>query len=251
MLTHSSASKEQLKTPSHATNEHLLDLACILALGTMVLIFFSKTVFWGQSISKINFLCEWDSLFQANSTGATRAMDPSVIELLIPMYFLVAKQWCSNIIPLWNSYSGFGCPLVGDIQATVFSPFRFFFNLHPTMYMYNLSLVLEIITAAISTFLLARLLGLRYYAAVFASLIYALCPFNLWYLELLSGPVNSLFPLLVWLFTRAAYNPTFWRFVIAGGGVGVVILSGHPESAFFSIAFASLLYFTISTQLAV
>ncbi|MBI4534052.1 MAG: YfhO family protein [Candidatus Melainabacteria bacterium] len=75
-----------------------------------------------------------------------------------------------------------------------------------------------------------------------------MCPFNLWYLELASGPVNSLFPFLCWLFARASQSPSWRKFIIAGGGMAVVILSGHPESAFFAIGFASLLSLIMTAQ---
>ncbi len=218
-------------------------VAAIIAL--IILCFFAKTVFLGAPISRISLLPEWDSLFSASWTGKGGNYDPSLVQLLVPYYFLVAKMWHCGQLPLWNPYSGFGVPLIGDLQAAVFSPVHLLFNLFPTMYVYNLTLVLEVVLAALGTFALARALRLPRYAAVFASLAYALCPFNLYYLELNIGTAACLFPGLFWLFVRLASNPTVSRSVIAGTSCAVLICSGHPESAFFAITMASALMVTL------
>jgi hypothetical protein len=207
---------------------------------TIVLVFY-KTVFLGLPISKIARLAEWDSIFSAYCTGAGGLCDPSLVQLLVPYHFLVAKYWQAGQLPLWNPYCGFGTPLVADVQASVFAPLRLLFYLIPAMGTYNLMLVLEVVLAALGTFAFVRSLGQPRYAAILAALAYALCPYNLYYLELLTGPAYCLFPGLFWLFVRAAQHPTAGRCAVAGAACAAVILSGHPEISFFAISFACLL----------
>jgi hypothetical protein len=215
-------------------------LAALLILA-LILLVFSKTVVLGLPISKISRLNEWDSLYGAFWTGRGGNCDPSIVQLLVPYYFLVAKIWTSGHLPLWNPFSGFGTPLIGDIQAGVFSPLRLVFDLNPRMHTYNLLLVSEVLGAAVCTFLAARALEFKRYTCLFAALTFALCPYNLHYLETMSGPSFCLLPALIWLFVRVAQNPTVGRASLAGIGCAAAILSGHPENSFFNISFAALL----------
>lgn len=206
-----------------------------------VVLVFYRTIFLGLPISKISRLAEWDSIFSAYWTGAGGLCDPSLVQLLVPYHFLVAKYWQAGQLPLWNPYCGFGTPLVADIQASVFAPLRVLFYLIPAMGTYNLMLVLEVVLAALGTFAFVRSLGQPRYAAIVVALAYALCPYNLYYLELLTGPAYCIFPGLFWLFVRAAQRRTVGRCAVAGAACAAVILSGHPEISFFAICFACLL----------
>ncbi|MBX9877940.1 MAG: YfhO family protein [Candidatus Obscuribacterales bacterium] len=212
-----------------------------LGISLTVLFFFFRTVFLGLPISKICRMAEWDSIYSAYATGKSALCDPSIIHLLIPHYFLVAQMWKSGNLPLWNPYSACGAPLIGDIQACVFSPMRLLFTFFPSMYTYNLSMVLLVVGAAAFTFALSRKLGLSRWAAALAAMAYALCPYQLFYLELLSGPSYCLFPLTFFAFVHAAQRKTFSSFVGCGLISTLLIISGHPELSFFGIFFASLL----------
>lgn len=216
---------------------------CMAYFGLCLLIafFFFRTVFGGIPISKICRMAEWDSIYSAYVTGKSALCDPSIIHLLIPHYFLVADIWKSGNIPLWNPYNACGAPLIGDIQATVFSPMRLLFTIWPNMYTYNLHLVLLVVGACVFTFALSRQLGLSRWAAALAAIAYALCPYQLFYLELLSGPSYCLFPLAFFVFVRAAQRRTWPSFAGCGLVSALLIISGHPELSFFGILFASLL----------
>lgn len=218
------------------------ELPCYLFLVGLVVAVFAKTIFLAQPISKICRLAEWDTIFSSMRTGISSFADPSIVQLLVPSYFLVAHGWHQGSIPLWNSFNALGCPLIGDIQATIFSPVRLIFNIWPTMYTYNLTLVIEVLVSALGSFALARTLGLGRLASVMTSLTYAFCPFNMWYLELLSGASHCLFPLVFCAFSRLALRPSSGRAYLAGASCALLILSGHPESAFFGILFASLFF---------
>lgn len=224
------------------------DFFTTLLIACVVICFFGKTVFLGEPISKISLLAQWDSIYATLMASANgMSCDPSVVQLLVPTYFLVAKLWHSGVVPLWNSFCGVGAPLVGDIQATVFSPVRLAFNLFPSMHVYNLTLVFEVVLAAIGTFALARTLGLPRYASVFAAFTYALCPYVLYYLELASGTSQALFPIVFLAFARLGNKPTFARACVCSFAQALLIMSGHPESSLFGIAFGSLLAFLLAS----
>ena len=213
-------------------------VAIIILLGTLAACF-SRTLFGGQSMSRIALTAEWDSLFHAFATGHSSLYDPSLVQLFAPEYFLVGKIFQQGFLPLWNPYNGFGCPLVGDIQASIFSPLRLFFNMNPSIESWNFMLLGELALCGVSTFVLARYLKLGRIPALFAAIAYTLCPFNVWYLELNLGTASCIFPLAFYLFARAARLRTPISAMLAGVGSAFLILSGHPESAFFGITFGS------------
>lgn len=196
-----------------------------------------------NSISRVSVLPEWDSVFDAWRTGHVQAYDPSLIQIFIPDYIFAAKQIGKGILPLWNSYNGFGYPFLADIQTSVFAPMRAIFDIYPTLYTYNLYLLIELLVCAISMYFLARVLGQSRLASIFATTCYTFCPYNLWYLELNLGTAHSLFPLTALTFANAAVKRTLGSALLAGLASCVLIISGHPECAFFGIILSSILMF--------
>ncbi len=206
----------------------------------IVLLFFSPTVFLGEPISRICYLANWDSLFGAYASRAANPIDPSFAQLMIPYFFAAAKMLHAGQVPLWNPYNACGLPLIGDIQSSALSPLNLLLAVWPCMYVYNIGMVLTVAIAGVATYALARSLGLGWGAAMFASLSFAFCPFNLWYLELTTRGY-CWHPLVCWLFVRAAKRPTLARSYLAGAACAIMILSGHPEVSFFGVVFGSLL----------
>lgn len=200
---------------------------------------FSNTILEGKSVSRLALTPEWDSLFHAFRTGNSSLYDPSLIQLFAPQWFLVGKIFQQGYLPLWNPFSGFGSPLIGDIQATVFSPFRLLFNLNPSIQTWNQTLLIELAFCAVTTYALGRYLKLGRIASAFAAAIYTFCPFNFWYLELNIGTASCIYPLTFLLFARAARHRTRSASIIAGIGCALLIVAGHPESAFFGITMGS------------
>ncbi len=228
-------------------NGHFLkcDVAAILFLVISTLGLFFRTVFQGKPISKLSRLANWDSAFQQYSNASVGSCDPSLVQLMLPNYFCVAKSWHDFVVPLWNPYSGCGMPMVGEISASVFAPLHLALALFPSARTYNLILVCEVMACLIGAYLLARLLSLGRLPAIFASMSYAFCPYILYYLELLSGTSQALFPLLFASFVWAARVPGIWPLLCAAVATASFVLSGHPESSLYGVLCASVLYFFI------
>lgn len=211
------------------------------------LVFF-RTVFQGKPISKLSRLANWDSAFQQYSNASVGSCDPSLVQLILPSYFCVAKSWHNFVAPLWNPYSGCGMPMVGDISAAVFAPLHLALALFPSAKTYNLILVGEVMLCAVGAYLLARLLSIGKLAAIFAAISYAFCPYILYYLELLSGTSQALFPLLFASFVWAARAHGVWPLITATIATASFVLSGHPESSLYGVMFAVALYFSVGVS---
>ncbi|MFA7336433.1 MAG: YfhO family protein [Candidatus Obscuribacterales bacterium] len=221
------------------------DRAAVLSLITILLLVFFRTVFNAKPISKLCRLANWDSVFQQYSNNSMGSCDPSLVQLLLPNYFLVAKLWHQFTLPLWNQYSGCGMPLIGDIQACVFAPLHFLLALFPGARTYNLILVGEVGLCLLGSYALARLLALERLPAIFAGLAYSFCPFILYYLELLSGTSQALLPALMASYVYAARFAGRLSILAATLVTATFVLSGHPESSLYGVVFACLLYFAV------
>lgn len=221
-------------------------LLSILVLNGIV---FFQEIFLRRSISRMSRLAEWDSVFQNYASGAIGSCDPSLAQLLVPNYFLVAKLWHKGELPLWNPYCGTGMPLIGDIQATVFSPLHAVLAIFPDARTYNLILVGEVLLACLGAYCLARLLTLSRPASLFAAVGYAYAPYTLAYLELLSGTSHAILPFLGCSFVMAARWPSPRFLALAGLTSAGYVISGHPESSLFGVVASVVLFFIVRFSL--
>ncbi len=224
------------------------DLVAMLFLLVFTVLVFFRTVFQGKPISKLSRLANWDSAFQQYSNASVGSCDPSLVQLMLPNYFCVAKSWHNFVAPLWNPYSGCGMPMVGDISAAVFAPLHITLALFPSAKTYNLILVVEVMLCVVGAYLLARLLSLEKLPAMFAAISYAFCPYILYYLELLSGTSQALFPLLFASFVWAARAHGVGPLIAATVASASFVLSGHPESSLYGVMCAVVLYFSVGVS---
>ncbi|MBX9695969.1 MAG: YfhO family protein [Cyanobacteria bacterium] len=212
----------------------------VAAILVLLLALFWKTVFLGQAISKIHLIAEWDSIFRQFSSGKSYSIDPSLVLLMVPYYFLVSHLWHSGTIPLWNPYSGFGGPLLADPQSLAFSPLHFPLYIWPSMRIYNLILVGELVILAVGAYVMARACRLNSVCSLFTALALVLCPYEQWYLELL-GNGYCILPWVFAAFLFAARSSVLAGSVVAGLACAMLVLSSHPELSFCGITTASLL----------
>jgi hypothetical protein len=225
------------------------DWLCIGLIVAVNSVLFFREIFCGRAISRVSRLAEWDSVFQQYAGGGAGSCDPSLAQLLVPNYFLVANMWHQGIVPLWNPYCGTGVPLIGDIQASVLAPVHWLLAVFPSARTYNLILVGEIAVSCLGVYWLARLLTLCRPGAVFAAFAYGFSPFILCYLELLSGTSHALLPLLLASFVLLARKTGFWPLLGAVLATSTYVLSGHPESSLYGVVAAVVLYSLVRVTL--
>jgi hypothetical protein len=172
----------------------------------------------------------WQS---ARPEGFLRAANPELGDAYTVLY----QQWRFSLdylpsIPLWNPEIQNGRPFLANSQSGLFAPFNvpiWLLGLFPSM---AWTAALKLFAAAFGTFLLARSLGQRPSAALLAGLVYG---FSLWLVSWLVYPHASIWALVPWLLLAA--NAVIRRpQPLAACGLalvtGLVLLSGHAESAF-------------------
>ncbi|MBC8000786.1 MAG: hypothetical protein IAF58_22755, partial [Leptolyngbya sp.] len=214
-------------------------IAAIIAFGC-----FGRTVFQGKEISKLPVLALEDYFFnnQIRFAIPRPRFDPSLFQFHIPFQIYAEKEMKAGHIPLWNPSFGCGFPTIGETQYCLFSPFRGIFSAADP-YLYNLGIVVKAVIAAVSTFVLARLISLSVGGAIFAAFAYGLCPFVLRELEL-PNEVQFI-PLMALAFVYLSNRST----LLARGTLGAVTALGmasmHPEFFFLSVVYGIVLTLAI------
>lgn len=91
-----------------------------------------------------------------------------------PWRFLCAEALQRGMLPLWNPYSFFGLPLLGNMQAGALSPLAALFNVFPFTRALGPFLLLQYALALFWTWLWLRSRGLRRSAALTGAALFAL-----------------------------------------------------------------------------
>jgi len=225
-------------------SERQKDCICIATILSILLFRFFKTIVLSKPISKFFLIAHWDSLFFSLRSGQNCSMDPSLVQQAIANRFFVSNYWHHGI-PLWNQYSGFGMPLVGDPQTFIFSPIQSIFTIFPGIHTWELLLILEMAVGTISTYLLCRQFELNSIGSLTAALLFIFCPWLQLQFELL-GQGICFVPLVFLVFVKLGKANSFSSAVLAGIVAAIDILSGHPEIAFITILSATILVFLVA-----
>ena len=222
----------------------------ILSIGLALLViflFFAKPILGGLPVSKLFLLSHRDLLFsQFQNLSQYIRSDASLFLLAAPNFFTVAQCWKEGVIPLWNPYVGMGFPEVGDLQSCIFSPWRMLAALNPTVAYYNVQLFFQLGFASVGAYLLSRFLGLHKLSSIFVAIMFPLSPYLLRYLELLGGPIYTMYPWLFLAFLNAAKRPTLMYLTLAAATTALLIFTGHTLLALSGIIAASLLFLCYS-----
>lgn len=106
-------------------------------------------------------------------------------------------------LPLWNPYNFAGTPLLANIQSAVFYPLNILFYLLSFPHAWSIYILAAPVLAAFFMYLYLRNLNLNKLPALFGSLTFALCGFNIAWLE--NGVLTHTLlwlPLILWSMDR-------------------------------------------------
>ncbi len=157
--------------------------------------------------------------------------------LFFKQYFVdyVLTHWS---VPKWDPYIFGGMPFVDAFHSDLFYPPAFlkFFGSLFRMLSYNL--LVHIFFSGVFTYLCARQFKLSKLAALLSGISYMFAG----YLVSLMAPwhdgkifVTSLFPLTILFVERGFAKKPFLNFSILGLVIGLIILTPHPQMAYFTL----------------
>ena len=147
---------------------------------------------------------------------------------------LGAWDWVHGVIPWWNSYTGIGVPLAGELQpGAFFLPFNLLLLLKEGVLWQRIAMQ---IIAGLGTYALLRELRLSRLAAFLGSALFALNGVIAW----TPGPAavycsTPFLPWLLWGIERAPKpRQGATSILVIGLAIAWMILAGFPEPAYIS-----------------
>ncbi len=212
-----------------STTPLLLIVAVVLIGNGLYLIGESNInpISWTASISTI--IC--------HVTCGRPMIDPNVGFITQPLGHLSAMDLLHGHLPWWNYFEGLGQPLAGEMQAASLFPLTLWFALPAGLLWFHISL--EII-AGISTYFLAKRLGVPIIFATAAGCLFALNGTFSWVGNAVLNPIAFL-PMLL-LGIEMIYDSSQTKnnrgWYLAAIAIALAFYAGFPEVAYFNGLFA-------------
>jgi hypothetical protein len=153
--------------------------------------------------------------------------------------FFVEYFKAHGAVPPWNPFIFGGLPFVDAFHGDIFYPISFAFKMvFPLFRALGWVLVFHVFLAGVAMYLCVRAFKLGRLAASIAGIFYMFAP----YLVSLVAPghdgkmfVTALFPFAMMFLERGMEKRTYLDFVGLGVIIGLIILTPHPQMAYFAL----------------
>ena len=159
---------------------------------------------------------------------------------MIPWRHAVREAYSRGEWPLWNPYILSGDILAAAAQPAPYSPFTLFALLMPAPLSFTFTAAITLLVAAAGTFVFARELGCRELSASIAAAAYALSSAITLYMLWPLGLSWALLPLVLVGTHRVAREASVGAWSLLTTALVLLLLAGHPQSAFHVIVIAVL-----------
>lgn len=169
------------------------------------------------------------------------------VEFVYPIQTFSAKMFAKGEIPFWNPYTFAGMPFYSDIQVGFFYVFNrvlSFFTLSggnlPVLAL-ELIIIFHFFIAQISMYYFARYLKISGYGALISAVSYA---FSMLMVGHVIHPMIiyhlAWLPLILLLYIKSFDKSSFYYSILAGIVLGMVMLSGHPQTTLYVCVFLGI-----------
>jgi Bacterial membrane protein YfhO len=159
---------------------------------------------------------------------------------IVPWAHQAREAWKSLTLPLWNSQSGCGYPLLANAQSSAFSPIRLLALPLPLGYAMTAEAAWKILIALTFTFLYCRRRGWGELPSAIGAVCFGWCTFVQTWLHFPLVTVAVWIP-AAFLTTDLLLEKVTWpRFLTATGVWVVMLFGGHPETVSHTAFFIGL-----------
>jgi len=186
----------------------------------------------------------WSLYRPANLERADNISLSEVLMVFNNYNLLIEDAFSAGEWPLWNPLQLTGAPLLANYQSMVFYPPQLFFRIFDHYTAHTIAILLKLWLAGFTAYLFGRILPLGHGAARFLSIGWMLSAFNMTWWHLPVSEVSPWLPVIligVELTLRRRYRKGFFAMAF---GATLLLMSGHPETAFVMGAGAGM-YFVI------
>jgi len=164
--------------------------------------------------------------------------------------FIYDHMGTHGSLPFWNPYLFSGTPFISNMQTSMFYPLGFLYYLFPPELAYGYSTILHCILGSLFMYAFMRTLSVSPWGAFLSSFIFT---FNGYFMaHLYAGHLSFVqnyiwIPLIFRLVYQFIHRVRFNHAVLAGLLLGIQILGGFPQIAFYTIigVFAFILFHAI------
>lgn len=153
-----------------------------------------------------------------------------VISFMYPMQTYAIKILKSGQWPLWNNLILGGIPLLANFQSAPFSLVNIFYLFLPNLDAWNLQIILQLILAAVFTYLLLREFERTKLASVAGGIFYGFSGFLMIWLEWNGHSLTAaFFPLIILLTLKILKTFQVKWGVLLAITLALQIFSGYPQ----------------------
>ncbi len=173
-----------------------------------------------------------------------------LLDLHLPFKIALSNSLRAGQLPLWNPYLSNGFPLFAEGQTGILYPINLALAFLPPVLNLNYSIIISFILAGLFSYLYCRSLGFSRFASLSSGIIFMFSAFfvtRLKHLNLIT--VAAWTPFVFYATHKLFQNRKFIYSLLAGLGLGLQFLAGHPQMAFYSL-FIFLIYYLFETALA-
>lgn len=196
----------------------------------------------GGLYGPFDLLHSWAMVKAPGAPAVKNLVQSDVAIQILPFIAFNRAEFAAGRIPLWNPYSAWGAPHLGNGQSGVFSPFVLPLYLLDWRWGLLLSAGLRLFVAGFFTYLLLRRFDVSFWPAVSAGTLYMFSgPLLVWLLWQNSAVAAAL-PLTIHAAERVLRSPRrAGPLVWLAAALAAGMYSGHPEQFFF-VAVALVTY---------
>jgi hypothetical protein len=152
--------------------------------------------------------------------------------------FIYDRVWSHGAWPFWNPYLLSGMPFITNMQASMFYPLGFLYYLVPPQWAYGYATIMHCILGSLFMYLFMRGLSASPAASLIAAFVFS---FNGYFMgHLYAGHLSFVqnyvwLPLIFFLLMKFGETRRF-KYAVGGGLIlGVQILGGFPQIAFYTL----------------
>lgn len=221
----------------------LMIFLAVLLLGVGIL--FWQVLALGYVVVPGDIPPHFDPVMREAMPALERPQNPLLSDLiyLFHVWHAVSARalQATGDLPLWNPYMLAGQPLVGNAQPAPFYPPNLLLRWLDPAVVASIRSIFNLLVAGLFTYLLGRALHLSKLAATLAAIAFAFSA------GMVTGTgyahVGGLawLPMTLWAGEKMVASNRNWGWALLMGlGIGLLILSGHPETSFHSVLLAVL-----------
>ncbi len=204
-------------------------LAVVVANGAFIFLGYESSPLWWTS-GIATHQCAWYC--------GLPSIDPNVGFITQPFGHLAALDLLHGHLPWWNYFEGMGQPLAGEMQSAALLPLVLLFVFPAGLLLFHLSLQL---IAGVSTYFLARRLGVGTTIATVGGILFALNGTFAWIANAVINPIAFMPMMLlgieVALDATGAKRRAGWTLLALA--IALSVYAGFPEVAYLDGLFCA------------